>query len=66
MVFQEWNSLFQKSDYLCLCVCVCGFVCVAMGLDRWIGVSWVSMCVWLCVETGASLLEVEGEREEKE
>ena len=48
----------------CVFVCVC--VCVAMGLDRWIGVSWVSMCVWLCVETGASLLEVEGEREEKE
>ena len=25
-----------------------------------------SVCVWLCVETGASLLEVEEEREEKE
>ena len=41
-------------------VCVCGFVdglclcmCVAMGLDRWICVSWVSVCMALCVETGA-------------
>ena len=44
-------------------VCVCGFVCVVMGLDRLIGVSWVYMCVALCVEL---VLEVEGEREEKE
>ena len=33
------------------------------GLDRLIGVSWVSVCVALCVE---SVLEVEGEREENE
>ena len=32
-----------------------------MGLDKLIGVSWVSMCVALCVEP---VLEVEGEREE--
>ena len=24
-----------------LCLCVCGSVCVVMGLDRLIGVSWV-------------------------
>ena len=42
-------------------VCVCGSVCVVMGLDKLIGVSWVSMCVALCVEP---VLEVEGEREE--
>ena len=45
-------------------VCVCGSVCVVMGLDRWIGVSWVSVCVWLYVFK--PVLEVEGEREEKE
>ena len=45
---------------VCVCVCVC--VCVVMGLNRLIGVSWVSMCVALCVEP---MLEVEGEREEK-
>ena len=33
------------------------------GLDRLIGVSWVSVCVALCVE---SVLEVEGEREDNE
>ena len=48
-------------------VCVCGFVCVVMGLDRLIGVSWVCVCVGgggdaLCVEP---MLEVEGERKEK-
>ena len=32
-----------------LCVCVCGSVCVVMGLDRLIGASWVSVCVWLCM-----------------
>ena len=42
-------------------VCVCGSVCVVMGLDRLIGVSWVCVCVALCVE---SVLEVEREREE--
>jgi len=30
-----------------VCVCVC--VCVVIGLDRWIIVSWVYVCVWLCV-----------------
>ena len=29
-----------------LCLCVCGSVCVVMVLDRLIGVSWVSVCVW--------------------
>ena len=43
-------------------VCVCGSVCVVMGLDRLIGVSWVCVCVALCVKP---VLEVEGEREEK-
>ena len=33
-----------------------------MGLERLIGVSWVSVRVALCVEP---VLEVEGEREEK-
>ena len=32
-----------------LCLCVCGSVCVVMGLDRLISVSWVCVCVWLCV-----------------
>ena len=40
-------------------VCVCGFVCVVMGLDRLIGVSWVCVCVALCVEP---VLEVEREK----
>ena len=44
-------------------VCECGSVCVVMGLDRLVGVSWVFVCVALCVEP---MLEVEGEREEKE
>ena len=35
-----------------------------MGLDRWIGVSWICVCVWFCVLK--SVLEVEGDREEKE
>ena len=48
-------------DGLCLCVCVCGSMCVVMGLDRLIGVSWVFVCVALCVEP---VLEVEREREE--
>ena len=38
---------------VCVSVCVCDSVCVVMGLDRWIGVSWVSVCVALYVETGA-------------
>ena len=37
-------------------------VCVVMGLNRLIGVSWVSVCVALYVEP---MLEVEAEREEK-
>ena len=61
---------------VCVCVCVallmvwwfmfvceCGSVCVVMNLDRLICVSWVFVCVALCVEP---VLEVEGEREEKE
>ena len=51
-------------DGLMVCVCVCVCVCVVMGLDRWIGVSWVCVCVWLCVLK--PVLEVGGEREEKE
>ena len=46
---------------VCVCVCVCGSVCVVMCLDRLIGVSWVFVCVALCVEP---VLEVEREREE--
>ena len=42
-------------------VCVCGSVCVVMGLDRWISVSWVFVCVWLYVLK--PVLEGEGERE---
>ena len=45
-----------------VCVCIWGFVCVVMGLNRLIGVSWVCVCVALCVKP---MLEVEGEREEK-
>ena len=37
---------------------------MVMGLDRWIGVSWVCVCVWLCVLK--PVLEVGGERDEKE
>ena len=33
-----------------------------MGLNRLIGVSWVCVCVALCVEL---VLKVEGEKEEK-
>ena len=36
-----------------LCFYMCVTLCVVMGLDRWIGVSWVSVCVALYVETGA-------------
>ena len=41
-------------------------LCVVMGLDRWIGVSVYhgSLCVWLYMLK--PVLEVEGEREEKE
>ena len=40
--------VYGSVDGLMVCVCVC----VVMGLDRWIGGSWVSVCVALCVETG--------------
>ena len=43
-------------------MCVCVALCVVMGLDRLIGVSWVSVCGALCVEP---VLEVEGERGKK-
>ena len=33
-------------DGLMVCVCVCVALCVVMGLDRLIGVSWVFVCVW--------------------
>ena len=33
---------------VCVCVCVCGSVCVVMGLDRLIGVSWVCVCGFVC------------------
>ena len=35
-------------DGLVVCVCVCVCVCVVMGLDRWIGVSWVCVCGFVC------------------
>ena len=33
---------------VCVCVCVCGSVCVVMGMDRLIGVSWVYVCGSMC------------------
>ena len=33
---------------VCVCVCVCGSVCVVMGLNRLIGVSWVYVCGSVC------------------
>ena len=33
---------------VCACVCVCGSVCVVMGMDRLIGVSWVCVCGSVC------------------
>ena len=45
-----------------MCVCVWGSVCVVMGLNRLIGVSWV--CVWLCVLNQCQRLR-EKEREKK-
>ena len=33
---------------VCVCVCVCGSVCVVMGMDRLIGVSWVCVCGSVC------------------
>ena len=35
-------------DGLMVCVCVCVCVCVVMGLDRLIGVSWVYVCGSVC------------------
>ena len=40
---------FVDGLMVCVCVYVCGSVCVVMGLDRLISVSWVCVCVWLCV-----------------
>ena len=37
-----------------------------LGFQRGIGGGFLWRCVWLCVETDASPLEVEGEREENE
>ena len=37
--------------FVCVCVCVWeggGSVCVVMGLDRLIGVSWVCVCDFVC------------------
>ena len=36
---------FVDGLMVCVYVCVCGSVCVVMGLDRLIGVSWVCVCV---------------------
>ena len=43
------GALLMVWWFVFVCVCVCGSVCVVMGLDRLIGVSWVCVCVWLCV-----------------
>ena len=40
-----WLCLRFDGLCLCFCVCVCGSVCVVMGLNRLISVSWVYMCV---------------------
>ena len=47
---------------MCVCVCVWGSMCVVMGLNRLIGVSWV--CVWFCVLNWCQRLR-EKEREKK-
>ena len=39
---------FVDGFCLCLCVCVYVSVCVVMGLDRLIGVSWVCVCGFMC------------------
>ena len=46
----------------CVCSDVCVCVCVVMGLNRLIGVSW--FCVWLCVLNRCQRLR-EKEREKK-
>ena len=67
----RWVSGFLRFDgALCLCLfrwvsvfvpmCVC--VCVVMGLNRLIGVSWV--CVWICVLNRCQRLR-EKERKKK-
>ena len=60
----RWVSVFV-SMCVCVCVCVCvwGSVCVVMGLNRLIGVSWV--CVWLCVLNRCQRLR-EKERKKKD
>ena len=45
-----------------MCVCVWGSVCVVMGLNRLIGVSWV--CMWLYVLNRCQSLR-EKERKKK-
>ena len=45
-----------------VCVCVWGSVCVVVGLNRLIGVSWV--CVWICVLNRCQRLR-EKERKKK-
>ena len=62
IVGSDWFEGFVCGSIDGLIICV--YMCVVMGLDRWIGVSWISVCVWFCVLK--PVLEVEGEREEKE
>ena len=50
---------------VCMCVCVGGgggSMCVVMGLNRLIGLSWA--CVWLCVLNRCQRLRKK-EREKK-
>ena len=51
-----------------VCVCVWGgggcSVCVVMGLNRMIGVSWV--CVWLCVFNQCQRLMEKERKKEKD
>ena len=50
VVGSDWfNGLCVCGSINGLCLCVCGSVYVVMGLDKWIGVSWVYVCVWLSV-----------------
>ena len=57
----RWVSVFV-SMCVCVCVCVWGSVCVVMGLNRLIGVSWV--CMWLYVLNRCQSLR-EKERKKK-
>ena len=46
-----WPLLASTGLMVCVCVAllmVCVFVCVVMGLDRMIGVSWVCVCGSVC------------------